>query len=56
MLQAGNLKCSIVEKIDYSLDEFSSLSLKMYSNPELSFQEFKSGAWLTKYLEKKALL
>ena len=45
-----NLKASITSGID-AHPQLSELSLKIHSNPELGFQEFKAAGWLTDYLE-----
>lgn len=39
-------------EIDSRRQELSELSLKIHSNPELGFQEYKAAQWLTGYLEE----
>jgi len=51
-LDTGNLKVSVIGKIDSRRHELSELSLKIHSNPELGFQEVKAASWLTRYLEE----
>ncbi|MFC1984769.1 M20 family metallopeptidase [Chloroflexota bacterium] len=47
-----NLKASVTGEIDAHRHQLSELSLKIHSNPELGFQEFKAADWLCQYLEK----
>ena len=42
-----NLKASVIGTIDTHRNLLSELSLKIHSNPELGFKEFKAAAWLT---------
>ena len=51
-MDAGDLKSSVVDEIDARCQQLSELSLKIHSNPELAFEEFKASAWLTEYLEE----
>ena len=46
------LKALVTGEIDARYQELSELSLKIHSNPELGFQEFKAVTWLTQYLEE----
>ena len=47
------LKAKVTAEIDRLREELVGLSLKLHSNPELSFEETKAAGWLTEYLEKK---
>jgi len=51
-LDTEKLKVSVVNELDARSQELGELSLKIHSNPELAFQEFKAAAWLTEYLEE----
>jgi amidohydrolase len=49
-----DLKTAVVEGIDARYQELKELSLKIHSNPELGFEEFKAVGWLTQYLEENS--
>jgi len=51
-LDIEKLKASVTSEIDARRQELGDLSLKIHSNPELAFKEFKAAAWLTEYLEE----
>ncbi|MBM4433189.1 MAG: M20 family metallopeptidase, partial [Chloroflexi bacterium] len=46
------MKTAVVKDIDARYQELKELSLKIHSNPELGFEEFKAVGWLTQYLEE----
>ena len=46
------LKSLVTGEIDARYQQLRGLSLKIHSNPELGFQEFKAVAWLTQHLEE----
>ena len=50
-LNIEKLKALVTGEIDNRRHQFSELSLKIHSNPELGFQEVKAATWLTQYLE-----
>ena len=50
-MDTGELKDSVIDEIDARRKQLGDLSLKIHSNPELAFEEFKAAAWLTEYLE-----
>ncbi len=52
-MDAKELKALIISDIDAHRQQLGKLSLRIHSNPEVAFQEFKAAAWLTEYLEKK---
>jgi amidohydrolase len=45
------VKSSVTGEIDAHRHQLSELSLKIHSNPEMGFHEFKAAEWLTQYLE-----
>ena len=51
-MNTESLKASVIEEIDARRDQLSELSLRIHSNPELSFQEVKAAMWLTHYLKE----
>ncbi len=51
-MEIENLKALVTGEIDARRHQLSELSLKIHSNPELGFQEFKAADWLSRYLEK----
>jgi amidohydrolase len=51
-LDIKKIKASVVEEVDARRQQLIDLSLKIHSNPELGFQEFKAVGWLTQYLEE----
>ncbi len=46
------LKTRVIEEVDRQFEGLSELALKIHSNPELGFNEFKASGWLTEYLER----
>lgn len=46
-------KARVVNEVERMREELVGLSLKLHSNPELSFEEVKAAGWLTEYLEAK---
>ncbi|MFC1940292.1 M20 family metallopeptidase [Chloroflexota bacterium] len=51
-MEIEDLKVSVTSEVDAHRHQLSELSLKIHSNPELGFQEFKAADWLSRYLEK----
>lgn len=51
-MDTEELKAQVSGEIDARRHQFSELSLKIHSNPELGFQEVKAATWLTQYLEE----
>jgi amidohydrolase len=51
-LDIEKLKAQVIGEIDARHHQLNELSLKIYSNPELAFQEVKAATWLTQYLEE----
>ena len=51
MLDTAELKSVIVNEIESRNQQLRELSLKIHSNPEVAFQEFKASTWLAEYLE-----
>jgi len=51
-LDIGKIKDSVISEIDTRRQQLEELTLKIHSNPELGFQEFKAAGWLTGYLEE----
>ncbi|MFC2066299.1 M20 family metallopeptidase [Chloroflexota bacterium] len=51
-MDTDKFKTSVTDEIDACYRQLSELSLKIHSNPELAFQEFKAATWLTEYLEE----
>ncbi len=51
-METEKLKAQVTGEIDRRRHQLSELSLKIHSNPELGFQEFKAADWLTQYLEE----
>ena len=51
-MDTEELKARVSGEIDARRHQFSELSLKIHSNPELGFQEVKAATWLTQYLEE----
>jgi len=51
-LEIEKLKALVTGGIDSRRQQLSELSLKIHSNPEPGFQEFKAATWLTQYLEE----
>jgi len=51
-LDIGKIKASVISEIDTRRQQLEELTLKIHSNPELGFQEFKAAGWLTGYLEE----
>ena len=51
MLDTAELKSVIVNEIESRNQQLRELSLKIHSNPEEAFQEFKASTWLAEYLE-----
>jgi len=49
-LDSAGFKALAVSRIDDQSQQLRELSLKIHSNPELGFQEFKSAGWLADYL------
>lgn len=51
-METKKLKASVINEIEARRNQLSELSLKIHSNPELGFQEFKAADWLTRYLKE----
>ena len=51
-MDTEKLKASAIAEIDARCRQLSELSLKIHSNPEPGFQEFKAVKWLTHYLKE----
>lgn len=51
-METKKLKASVANEIKARRNQLSELSLKIHSNPELGFQEFKAADWLTRYLKE----
>jgi len=51
LLDTAELKSVIVNEIESRNQQLRELSLKIHSNPEVAFQEFKASTWLAEYLE-----
>ena len=51
-METKKLKASVINEIEVHRNQLSELSLKIHSNPELGFQEFKAADWLTRYLKE----
>ena len=51
-MDIAKLKALVTSEVDTRHHQLSELSLRIHSNPELGFQEFKAASWLTQYLEE----
>lgn len=50
-MDTAELKALVIDDIDARQQQLGDLSLKIHSNPELAFKEYKAVTWLTEYLE-----
>lgn len=51
-MELEKLKQTIQKEVEAHGQELIDLSLKIYANPEIGYEEVKASGWLTEYLEK----
>ncbi len=51
-MNIDRVKAQVCQEVEARRRQLNELSLKIHSNPELGFEEFKAVAWLTQYLKE----
>jgi len=51
-MDIAKVKAQVCHEVEARRHQLNELSLKIHSNPELGFEEFKAVAWLTQYLKE----